>query len=88
MFHVLNNFDIPKGFARETTNGEIYADYTQITCARDPQALKYYYKTYADQTIKEFDLNSFDANSKDILVFNTSSEQTVENVNAKVLPLK
>lgn len=88
VFHILNNFDIPKGFSREVVKGKIFADYTQITCARDPQTLRYYYKTYNDQTIKEFDLNSFDANSKDILVLNTASEQSVENVNKELKPLK
>ncbi len=88
VFHVLNNFDIPKGFSREVVDGKIFADYTQLTCARDPQTLKYYYKTYNDQTIREFDLSSFDANSKNILILNTESEQTVENVNNKLKPAK
>ena len=63
VFHILNSFVIPKGFSREVVDGEIFADYTQITCARDPQTLKYYYKTYNNQTIKEFDLTTFDSNS-------------------------
>lgn len=88
VFHVLNNFDIPKGFARETSNGKIYSDYTQITCARDPQTLKYYYKTYDNQSIKEFDLNEFDENSDKLLVLNTASEQTFENINDKVKPIE
>jgi len=89
VFHILNNFDIPKGFSREVVKGEIYADYTQLTCARDPQTLKYYYKTYNNQTVKEFDLNSFDSNSKEILVLNTdASKQVFENVNKKLKPTK
>ena len=89
VFHILNNFDIPKGFSREVVEGTIYADYTQLTCARDPQTLKYYYKTYANQTIKVFDLNNFDPNSKDILVLNTNEgAQTVINVTNKLKPLK
>jgi choloylglycine hydrolase len=88
VFHILNNFDIPKGFSREVVEGEIFADYTQITCARDPQTLKYYYKTYNNQSVKAFDLNAFDANSKNILVLNTASEQTFENVNKELKPMK
>jgi choloylglycine hydrolase len=88
VFHVLNNFDIPKGFARETSDGTIYSDYTQITCARDPQKLKYYYKTFDDQSIREFDLNEFNENSDKLLVLNTASEQTVEKVNLKVKPIE
>ncbi len=89
VFHILNNFDIPKGFSREVVDGMIYADYTQLTCARDPHTLKYYYKTYENQTIKVFDLNDFDANSKDILVLDTNEgSQTIINVNKKLKPLK
>ncbi len=89
VFHILNNFDIPKGFSREVVDGTIYADYTQLTCARDPQELKYYYKTYKNQDIKMFDLKEFDANSKDILILNTDSDkQEVENVNSKLKPIK
>src|SRR3989344_355194 len=59
-FHVLNQFDIPKGIAREVDGKTIHADYTMVTCARDPQSLKYYFKTYEDQTILMIDLNAFD----------------------------
>ena len=89
VFHILNNFDIPKGFSREVVKGEIYADYTQLTCARDPHTLKFYYKTYDNQTVKEFDLNSFDSNSKEILVLSTdANKQVFENVNTKLKPIK
>ncbi len=88
VFHILNNFDIPKGFSREVVDGKIYPDYTQVTLARDPNTLKFYYKTYNNQRIKEFDLKAFDANSKNILILNTASEQTVDNVNSKLKPMK
>jgi len=89
VFHILNNFDIPKGFSREVVDGKVYADYTQLTCARDPFTLKYYYKTYDNQNVKEFDLKSFDPNSKEILIINTNEgKQTFENVNKKMKPLK
>ena len=88
VFHILNNFDIPKGFSREVVDGRIYADYTQVTLARDPNTLKFYYKTYDNQRIKEFDLKAFDANSKKILILTTASEQTVDNVNHQMKPLK
>ena len=89
VFHILNNFDIPKGFSREVVDGTIYADYTQLTCARDPHTLKFYYKTYNNQTIKEFDLNLFDANSKEILIVNANQgKQTVISVNEKLKPIK
>ena len=89
VFHILNNFDIPKGFSREVVKGKIYADYTQLTCARDPQTLKYYYKTYNNQTVKEFDLASFDENSKKILIIDTEADKQVFiNVTNELKPLK
>ena len=89
VFHILNNFDIPKGFSREVVEGTIYADYTQLTCARDPHSLKYYYKTYENQTVKEFDLNLFDSKSKKILILSTSKgAQTVIKVNKQLMPVK
>jgi len=89
VFHILNNFDIPKGFSREVVDGTIYADYTQLTCARDPKTLKFYFRTYKNQTIREFDLGDFDANSKEILILNTNKgSQTVINVTKSLKPLK
>jgi len=89
VFHILNNFDIPKGFSNEVVDGKSYPDYTQLTCARDPQTLKYYYKTYENQTVKEFDLSSFDSNSKEILILDTEArKQVFENINNKMEPVK
>jgi choloylglycine hydrolase len=66
LFHILNQFDIPVGMARTKVNDIVYTDQTQLTCGRDPQSLKYYFKSYEDQTIKMVDLNSFDLNAKSI----------------------
>jgi choloylglycine hydrolase len=77
LFHILNNFDIPVGVAREEHDGVIHTDYTILTTARDPQALKYYWKTYDDQTIRSVDLNALDPNAKAILRVSTSGKQPV-----------
>jgi choloylglycine hydrolase len=48
-FHVLNQFDIPKGAARDREkdeNGNIQADYTLWTGASDLKAKHYYFRTY------------------------------------------
>lgn len=65
-FHILNQFDIPVGIAREKDGDVIHTDYTLITCVKEPQQLKYYFKTYEDQNIKVIDLNKFDLNAKAI----------------------
>jgi choloylglycine hydrolase len=77
LFHILNNFDIPVGVAREEHDGVIHTDYTMLTTARDPQALKYYWKTYDDQTIRSVNLNAIESNAKAVLRVSTSGQQPV-----------
>ncbi|HEY2811637.1 MAG TPA: choloylglycine hydrolase family protein [Rhabdochlamydiaceae bacterium] len=60
-FHILNQFDIPFGVVREEKAG-LSSAHTALTCVRDPQALKYYFKTYQDPSIRMVDLNQFDLN--------------------------
>ena len=47
------------------------------TCAKDPQGLKYYFKTYQDQTIRVVDLNRFDLNAKEIKRVAATTEQVI-----------
>jgi len=84
LFHLLNNFDIPVGLARTVHEGHIYSDYTMLTTARDPKNLRFYYKTYEDQTIKMVDLNKMDKNGTKIKKVSTASQQNYEDVNAKL----
>lgn len=72
MFHILNHFDIPVGTVREDVGGVVYTDSTLFTCARDPQALKYYFRTYDDQTIRVVDLKKFDLDAKSFKILNSS----------------
>jgi len=72
-FHILNQFDIPVGAARKKVGDVIYSDFTMLTCARDPQQLKYYFKTYDDQNIRFVDLSKFDLNAKALKLFKTSN---------------
>ena len=60
--------------------GIIHSDYTQFTVARDPQSLRYYYKTYDDQTIRMVDLRKFDLNAKEVKKITTmgSKQQIVD----------
>jgi choloylglycine hydrolase len=84
VFHVLNQFDIPLGIAREASGGVIHADYTMVTCARDPQSLKYYFKTYEDQTIRMVDLNAFDLDDEKIKTVTPTSQQPIVDISSKL----
>lgn len=88
VFHILNNFDIPVGVSRDVVQGVVYSDYTQMTVARDPQAQRYYYKTYDDQTIRMVDLKAFDLNAKTIVQISTKGQQPVVDMSAKLKPLQ
>ena len=58
-FHILNQFDIPKGAAREhekDEHGNILADYTIWTAASDLKAKQYYFRTYENSQIRMVDL--------------------------------
>lgn len=63
-FHILNQFDIPIGLAKDVTDGIVHTDYTIVTAVCDPQALMYYFRTYDDQAIRSVDIKKFDLNAK------------------------
>jgi len=79
-FHILNQFDIPVGAAKTVENGIDYSDYTLLTCVKDPQSLKYYFKTYKDQTVKVVDLTKFDLDAKAIKRVNTSGKEIAVDI--------
>lgn len=83
VFHILNNFDIPVGVAREMDKaGTLFTDSTQFTGARDPQNLCYYYRSYADQTIRMVDLRKFDLDAKEVKKISTTGTQPVVDMSA------
>ena len=77
VFHILNNFDIPVGVARSEADGVVHTDYTMLTVARDPQALRYYWKTYDDQAIRVVDMKQLDLDGKGILMLSTKGQQSI-----------
>lgn len=83
-FHILNNFDIPVGVARSESHGVIHTDYTMLTVARDPQALRYYYKTYDDQTLRMVDLKALADEGGDIRIMSTKGTQSFVDMTAEV----
>lgn len=84
VFHILNQFDIPRGVAREKTPDGFAADSTEATCVKDPKTLKYYFRTYEDQTIRMVDLNKFDLNAKTIQQAQVTGDQTAVDFTANL----
>ncbi len=83
-FHILNQFDIPRGVSRELDGSRVEIDATLVTCVRDPQSLKYYFKTYEDQTIRVVDLSSFDLNANVVKKMASKGLETYIDVSSKL----
>lgn len=68
-FHVLNNFDIPRGVARDgkkDEHGNIEADYTQWTGLSDLANNRYFVRTYANSAIRTVGFDGQDLDAAEI----------------------
>ncbi len=84
LFHLLNQFDIPRGVARQKVGQTTYSDYTMVTSVKDPKALKYYFKTYEDQTIHFVDLKKFDMDATGVKLLSPKTAQRAVELNGVV----
>jgi len=69
-FHILNNFDIPKGTSQKVkkdANGNIVTDHTTWTSANDLKAKKFYFRTYDNSQIRVVELMKMDLDAKKII---------------------
>ena len=65
--HILNNFDIPRGWIREHSDKRLPLETTQWSSIADMKSMKYYVKTYENQVLQEIDLMSFDLDGKTMI---------------------
>ncbi|WP_226581119.1 linear amide C-N hydrolase [Acuticoccus sediminis] len=80
-FHILNNFDIPKGVARDgekDEDGNVIADYTQWTGASDLSKLRYFVRTYDNSAIRFVDMTKETLDAADIKVWPVEGDEAVE----------
>jgi len=82
-FHILNQFDIPKGSARGLDHGKEVADYTQWTTAADLKNLRYHYRTFDDSRIRMVDLKALDLDAKEIKTISMQGAEQIEDVSGK-----
>ncbi|MDM7851567.1 choloylglycine hydrolase family protein [Pseudochrobactrum kiredjianiae] len=64
--HILNNFDIPKGWIQTAEELKIPLEYTQWSTIADLKNHTYYVKMYDDQVLRGIDINSFDLDAKEL----------------------
>ena len=80
-FHILNNFDIPKGAVRnqeKDARGNPPADYTQWTAASDLGTKCYYFKTYENNRIRMIPLMKMELGAKEIKTISMQGKEEVE----------
>ena len=82
-FHILNQFDIPKGAARGTENGKTLADYTMWTSVSDLKNHRYYFHTFDSRRIRMVDLDQMDLDAKEIKTFPMNEKEVIEDLSAK-----
>ncbi len=79
-FHILNQFDIPKGAARGLEHGKEVADYTLWTSASDLENLRYYFRTYDNSRIRMIDLKAIDFDAREIRTISIQGKEQIEDV--------
>jgi choloylglycine hydrolase len=82
-FHILNQFDIPKGAARaheKDASGNVVADYTLWTSASDLNAKLFYFRTYENSQIRMVDLMKVDFDANDITKISIRGREVIEPV--------
>jgi choloylglycine hydrolase len=82
-FHILNQFDIPKGAARGIEHGKEDSDYTLWTSAADLKNLRYYFRTFDNSRIRMVDMKALDLDAKEIRTILMKGEEEIEDVSGK-----
>ncbi len=80
-FHLLNNFDIPKGTIRsgeKDAYGNIVADETQWTSVCDLKARKFYFRTFANSQIRSVDLAAFNVDGGEIQTISMQGDEVIQ----------
>jgi choloylglycine hydrolase len=87
-FHMLNNFDIPKGSVRDRSGA---TEYTQWTSAIDMHHKIFYIKTYENFQLQKIAFDALDLNDHECKLFTLKSENnstnivTTQNTTTKIL---
>jgi hypothetical protein len=79
-FHILNQFDIPKGAAKEPTRAGASYDYTPWTAASDLMNHRYYFHTFDNRNVRMVDLAKMDLAAKEIKTFPMNEKEIVEDL--------
>jgi choloylglycine hydrolase len=83
-FHILNQFDIPKGSVVNAAVGEPTPEITEWTAVSDAKNLRWYFRTHGDQSIRMVDLKEAVAAAKGEIstIEMEGTKQPIANVSA------
>ena len=79
-FHLLNNFDIPKGSVRSMDNGKQTSEYTEWTSATDVTNRRFYVRTFQDSNIRMVDLMRCKLDAKDIVTIKLNQQEKITDL--------
>ena len=79
-FHLLNNFDIPKGSVRSMDNGKQTSEYTEWTSATDVTHRRFYVRTFQDSNIRMVDLMRCKLDAKDIVTIKLNQQEKITDL--------
>ena len=83
VFHILNNFDIPKGSTRDgkkDASGIIEADYTLWTSVTDLRSMRFYFRTYQNSQIRMVDLTKMNLEGKTIITIPMKGDEVIKEM--------
>ena len=83
-FHLLNQFDIPKGATREgekDEHGNVVTDYTIWTSAADTKAKRYYFRTFENSQIRSVDLMTAALDAKAPVFISMKGDEVIKALN-------
>lgn len=82
-FHILNQFDIPKGAARGVEQGKTVADYTLWTSVSDLTSLRYHFRTFDNSRIRMVDLRKMDLDANEVKSIPMSGQEVIEDMSGQ-----
>ncbi len=82
-FHILNQFDIPKGAVREIAGGHEHMEYTLWTGAADLTNRRYYFRTFANSRIRMVNLAALDLHADDVQTISMAGDEVIEDVSGR-----
>jgi choloylglycine hydrolase len=79
-FHILNQFDIPRGAVRDVEHGQVHDEYTLWTSAADMANHRYYFHTFANRRIRMIDLAEVDLDAAEIKTVSMAGDEVFEDL--------